>query len=454
MPTNEKFLNEQGVKALLGEIYNTFAEKTSYELAKADMEADIASLQDDVAALQNAGVDQATLDRISALEASDAGESDRINAAVQNLIDGAPAAFDTLKEVSDYIAADETRAADVLSRLAAVEEAEVPALTKQEVRDICTRVYEEMFLNKYTVADSAEVLNALNSIESSGSVVLESDVDLGSEVISIPAGKEIVLDLGGNELNLTTTGNASGVQVVGGNLVVENGKINATKRALAVFEGGSLTVGEGAEVVSGDVAVSATGAGSEVIVDGGSITAQESGVLVTTGARMEMNDGVITGLDNGPIMGNGTKGQGDVEIVMNGGELVANIQSAGYVAVGVYMPNSGTFTMNGGKITANGGAGVVCRGGKTVINGGEIVTTAHPTLEVGKVGDSRVVVPCSAIVYDKNSKYPAMDTLEVVIGKDAVLNGAHEDITIISDEENPNVIDNRIAEETQTLPGE
>ena len=81
--------------------------------------------------------------------------------------------------------------------------------------------------------------------------------------------------------------------------------------------------------------------------------------------------------------------------------------------------------------------------GKTIINGGEIVTTQHPTLEVGKVGDSRVVVPCSAVVYDKNSKYPAMDTLEVVIGKDAVLNGAHEDITIISDEENPNIVDNR-----------
>ena len=447
MPINDKFLDKEGVKVLWSEAYNTFAEKTSYELAKADMEADIASLQEDVAALQASGVDQATLDRISALENSDAGEADRINAkvneAVQALVDGAPEALDTLKEVSDYIAADETRAADVISRLVAVEEAEIPALTKQEVRDICARVYNEMFLNKYIAADKDEVLNALNNIEGSGSLTLEENIDLGNQIISIPEGKEITLNLGGKELSLATTGSTPGIQVVGGNITIENGKINSAKRAIGVYNGGSLTVGEGAEVVSGDVALSAKGAGSEIVMDAGEVTAQEMGILVTSGAKVEMNGGVITGLDNGPICGNGSSGQGDVEIVMNGGELVANIQSAGYVAVGVYMPNSGTFTMNGGKITANGGAGVVCRGGKTIINGGEIVTSAHPTLEVGKVGDSRVVVPCSAVVYDKNSKYPAMDTLEVVIGKDAVLNGAYEDISIISDEAEPKVTDNR-----------
>ena len=70
--------------------------------------------------------------------------------------------------------------------------------------------------------------------------------------------------------------------------LIKNGTINATKRALAVFNGGSLTIGEGADVISGDVAVSANGAGSEVVMDGGSITAQESGVLVTTGAKLEM----------------------------------------------------------------------------------------------------------------------------------------------------------------------
>ena len=412
MANTEKFLDKNGVRALWEQIHNTFAHQADYELDKAGLEADIESLQNDVEALQNAGVDQSTLDRITALEESAAGEADRIGAAVQEVLDGAPEAYDTLKEVADYIASDEGRAADMIDRIVDLENAEIPALTPQEVKDICDRVYDELHLHKYVAEDKEGVLRALNEIEDSGSIVLEEDIDLGSQILAIPEGKVISIDLGGNEMTLATASNVPGIQVVGGSLSIENGTINATKRALQAY-------------------------------DGGSITAQESGVLVTSGARVELNDGTITGLDNGPIMGNGTRGQGDVEIVMNGGELIANIESAGYVAVGVYMPNSGTFTMNGGRIVANGGAGVVCRGGLTKILGGEIVTTAHPSLEVGKVGDSRVVVPCSAVVYDKNSKYPAMDSLEVIIGADAILNGAHEDITIISDEAEPRVIDNR-----------
>ena len=443
MANTEKFLDKNGVIALWEQIHNVFMHQADYDLDKAGIEADIESLQADVEALQEAGVDQSTLDRISALEDNAEGEADRIGAAIQEVLDGAPEAYDTLKEVADYIAADEGRAADMIDRINDLENAEIPALTPQEVKDICDRIYDELHLHKYIAADKEGILRALNGIEDSGSIVLEEDVDLGSQILAIPEGKVISIDLGGNEMTLATASNVPGIQVVGGSLSIENGTINATKRALQAYDGGSITLGEGAEVISGDVAVGATGAGSEIIVDGGSITAQESGVLVTSGARVEMNDGTITGLDNGPIMGNGTRGQGDVEIVMNGGELIANIESAGYVAVGVYMPNSGTFTMNGGRIVANGGAGVVCRGGTTKILGGEIVTTAHPTLEVGKVGDSRVVVPCSAVVYDKNSKYPAMDSLEVIIGADAVLQGAHEDITIISDEAEPRVIDNR-----------
>lgn len=438
----KKFLDSEGVKVLWQEICSIFTPKeetenfaSQYALFKEDVDYQLGDLYR----------------AINALQAQAAGESDRTAAAIANVVDNAPDAFDTLKEIADYIAGDETRAGDILSRLSSVEDSEAIGLTKDEIKDIAQRTYEETILHKYRSNSVADVANALANIEEDGEIVLEGNVDLGTTTLTIPKGKAITLNLGGNELDIATTGNTSGLQVLG-NLTVTNGAIHSAKRAMAVFNGGSLTIGEGAEVVAGDVAISAQGAGSEIIMEDGSVTAQESGLLVTSGAKLTMNGGIVTGLDNGPIMGNGTKGQGDVEIVMNGGELVANIESNGYVAVGVYMPNSGSFTMNGGKITANGGAGVVCRGGVTTLNGGEIITTAHPTLEVGKVGDSRVVVPCSAVVYDKNSKYPAMDTLQIVIGKDMILNGAHEDISIISDEETPNIVDNR--EEVQVLPGE
>ncbi len=438
----DKFLDKQGVKTLWEQIHLTFAHQEDYDLDKAGMEAAIEGMQEDIEALQNAGVDQATLDRISALEADAAGEEARIGAAVQELLDGAPEAYDTLKEVADYISNDEGRAEDMIGRIVALEESEVPALTPAEVKEICRRVYDEMHYNKYIAADKDEVLNAFTKIPDVGSITLEENVDLGTTIIQIPQAKSITLDLGGQELDLTTAGSTPGIYV-SGELHIQNGTINASKRALAAVNGGTITLGEGAEVVSGDVAISATGANSKVVMNDGEVTAQESGILVTTGASVEINGGKIIGLDNGPIMGNGTAGQGDVNIVMTGGELVANIESAGYVACGVYMPNSGTFTMTGGKITANGGAGVVCRGGLTKLLGGEIETTAHDTLTVGKVGDSRVVVPCAAVVYDKNSKYPAMDSLQIEIGRDMVLNGAAGNIEVITDEAEPNIIDHR-----------
>ena len=439
----DKFLDKNGVKALWEQIHKTFAHQNDYDLAVAGFEADIADIQDAIEALENAGIDANTLARIVALEENAAGEEERIGAAVQELLDGAPEAYDTLKEVADYIASDDGRAAEMIDRINDLENAEIPALTPQEVKDICDRVYDELHFNKYIAADKDEVLAALSKIETSGSITLEDDVDLGAEIIQIPAGASVTIDLGGYEMELATSGNTPGIQVVGGDLTIENGTIQADKRVLGVWDGGSLTIGDDAEIISGDVAISAVGAGSEVVMNGGSITSQETGILAVSGGRIEVNGGTITGLDNGPLMGNGTRGQGDVEIVMNGGELIANIESAGYVAVGVYMPNSGSFIMNSGRIVANGGAGVVCRGGSTQILGGEIVATAHPTLEVGKVGDSRVVVPCAAVVYDKNSRYPAMDTLEVVIGEDAQLTGAAGDIYVLTDEETPNIIDRR-----------
>lgn len=442
MPTNEKFLDKEGVRALWEEAYGSFAEKTGYELAKAEIEANIESMQSDILDLQNAGTDQETLDRISALEANDAGEEARINAAIANVVDSAPEAFDTLKEVADYIAEDKEGAADMVSRISALENAEIESLSKAEVKDICKRVYDEIVLNKYIVADKDEALKAIANISGNGSITLEDNLDLGTQPVNINADQDVTLDLGGKELDLSANG--AGLQVMG-NLTVKNGKINAAQRAIAAFQGGSITIGDGAEITAGDCAVTATGAGSEIVMDGGSITAQEAGLLVTTGAKAVVNDGVITGLDNAPIMGNGNPGQGDVDIEIHGGELVANIQSANYVACGVYMPNSGKLVMDGGKITANGGAGIVARGGDVTVEGSaEIITTAHPTLTEGKVGDSRIVVQCAPIVYDKHSKYPAMDSLKVTVNDNAILtSGIDKDIQIISEEAEPQVFDNR-----------
>ena len=80
------------------------------------------------------------------------------------------------------------------------------------------------------------------------------------------------------------------------------------------------------------------------------------------------------------------------------------------------MPNEGSFTMNGGLIKANGGCGICIRAGEVILNGGKIETSGDPAT-VGKCGDSRVVVPCAPIVYDKEANYPKADTMALTIGE-------------------------------------
>lgn len=99
--------------------------------------------------------------------------------------------------------------------------------------------------------------------------------------------------------------------------------------------------------------------------------------------------------------------------------------------------------MNGGEVISDG-AGLVMRGGKVTLNGGKIIANGA-TGVTGKVGDSRVVVGPYAVVYDANSKYPAMDTLELVIGKDMVLEGTDGDLqTILMEGVEAKITDNRL----------
>ena len=380
----QKFLDSEGVKTLVTEIYNTFAEKSEIK----DYDEDVSALDGRIADVES-GATQ--------LSNELAGVGDRIDAVDAKVV-----------------------TADAISALIAKALVDAQKGTKYE---------------------AAELKSAMSK---TGIVKLAEDVNMGTQQIVVPADADIVLDLNGKEISSSLNG--SFLVVNGGSLTIENGTIVGKKKTLDINNGATLVINNAVIESQTNQGITA-GNNSVVEFNSGEVKSVEAGIAAFTGTKVIMNGGKITTTDNGGIMANGSSGQGDVEIIMNGGEIDASISSSGYVAVGVYMPNTGSFTMNGGKITANGGAGVVCRGGLTTINGGEIVTTAHPTLTVGKVGDSRVVVPCAAIVYDKNSKYPGMDSLEVVVNEGAVLNSAVDDIAILSDEENPKVTDNRVVEE-------
>jgi len=145
-------------------------------------------------------------------------------------------------------------------------------------------------------------------------------------------------------------------------------------------------------------------------------------------------------MGNGSAPGSANDGS-NLNVVMNGGTLIAHIQSAGYIACGVYVPNTGSFTMNGGEIISDG-CGLCMRGGQVNLNGGSIIANGTSGVE-GKVGDSRVVVGPYAVVYDAQSKYPGVDTLELNIASGMVLQGTDGDINVVQSEYAVNINDNR-----------
>lgn len=240
-------------------------------------------------------------------------------------------------------------------------------------------------------------LNAAMAAASEGATIsVVSDVTMG--MLSID--KSVTIDLGGNTIT-----SSSRPFVISGDGI----EFNLKNGSVVANGGGNWGVVIGAN------------AGKVVLTDC-DITAQEGaiGLLAgTTGNKIEINGGVYIGLDNAVISGNGSARDGDPnQIIINGGTFNGKIQTSGYVACGIYAPWKDVITINGGEFNIENGVGVLCRGGQVYINGGTFTTT-DPNGELGKVGDSRVAVPCQTVYVDKASQYPDYEnaTIEISGGK-------------------------------------
>lgn len=237
---------------------------------------------------------------------------------------------------------------------------------------------------------------ALAAASEGATISVVSDVTMG--MLSID--KSVTIDLGGNTIT-----SSSRPFVISGDGI----EFNLKNGSVVANGGGNWGVVLGAN------------AGKVVLTDC-DITAQEGaiGLLAgTTGNKIEINGGVYIGLDNAVISGNGSARDGDPnQIIINGGTFNGKIQTSGYVAYGIYAPWKDVITINGGEFNIENGVGVLCRGGQVYINGGTFTTT-DPNGELGKVGDSRVAVPCQTVYVDKASQYPDYEnaTIEISGGK-------------------------------------
>lgn len=235
---------------------------------------------------------------------------------------------------------------------------------------------------------------------------------------------------------LELTGSVSAYN--GAAIKVESGKVVSTKNS-ALFAMGDVTGQK-------DIA-------SSVEITGGYVKAQECcaspqgrGATVTVAGAA-----VLESLDNAVVAGNGTnnatKKLGGTSITIMGKcWLIGRIQTAGYAACGIYHPQQGTLTIKYSRgipnIVAVNGAGIVMRGGTLDYRAGNITATGDANF-TGKVGDSRVVVGTSGIVYDRDCNYYDVANAKITIsdnsGEKKVV-GAKSAIEVVN--ENNQVVDN------------
>ncbi len=263
-----------------------------------------------------------------------------------------------------------------------------------------------------TSVNSEEALRqAITDATAAATVTLDADITLtGDGCLTIEAGKDITLDLNGHS-------------------------ITANKDVIRNY--GKLTLTDNSEGKTGGlVSNTATGIAmcnnSTTVIAAGSITAVEGCVITgyATGASLTVNGGTFTCTDNAVIAGNGsakwpdgTPRETPNTITINGGTFNGNIKSAGYVACGIYCPWKDKITVTGGTFNITGGAGIVSRSGTVTVTGGTFNCTGNAT---GMVGDSRVVVPCSPVVFDTQANYPSLSDdskIEVTAGTFTSENG-------------------------------
>lgn len=248
--------------------------------------------------------------------------------------------------------------------------------------------------NKYEVIAATDVVakidkasfvslaDAIAAANSGDTIKLVKDVT-GS--VTIPAGKDIILDLNGKTLSAAGT---------------------------TILNNGTLTL-KGGTVTSTGYAAIAVGNNSNTTIESGVTVNSVEGAVITgtaTGATVTINGGTFSASDNAVIAGNGSDRVGDANtITINGGIFNGSITSTGYIACGIYAPWKDIITVNGGTFTVIDGIGIVARAGQVTVNGGTFNCTGTAQ---GKVGDKAFdMTAAQALYFDATDPaYPAYNS--------------------------------------------
>lgn len=287
-------------------------------------------------------------------------------------------------------------------------------------------------------------LTAINKAPAGSTVVLLKDCSESGRAPEVT--KNVTLDLNGKNLTFSYITASKG-----GNLTIKDsgtgGTYNGTGANYSVYvkrggifnlESGTLTNSSTATGTS-NVVVRVEGgpatmpAASTANIKGGKIESKGTPVFVRDpGATVNVSGGELVGNGLACIAGNGSEGMGGTSINISGGTLTAKPYDDTSAACGIYHPNEGTLKITGGTINVTGGVGVLMRGGQMDMTGG-VINALGDISKTGTVGDSRVVVTSSGVIFDRDANYPAVATAKVNISGSSKVNGAKQAIELINE---------------------
>jgi fibronectin-binding autotransporter adhesin len=214
---------------------------------------------------------------------------------------------------------------------------------------------------------------------SSGGIL---EIGSGETLSGYRASAGITLEAGfGGSLSNTIVLSGGALDVLAG------GRANG----ITVSSGGTAEIADGA-IVSGLSSVSATGKSATLLVEGDIITVSTGGVVLGSGAQLE--------LEGGQLSGSLTVAKGATVNALSGADLLLatsgkTITNSGLISVenGATLTLSGTVRNSGGTLFADAGtldiAGVVS-GGSTVIGNGTVdiqqASNENVTFQLGGTG--------------------------------------------------------------------
>ena len=299
------------------------------------------------------------------------------------------------------------------------------------------------------------VTNGCGILARSGNTTIGEDVvfnvtgdghtgKVGDSKVTVPSGAVLVYDLAadypGGEPTITNNTEYDVTAVVGS--VADIDAVRGWVKAIVlgkdivnpaddyiIFRRDMILNLNGHSITDNDGVAIYVASGASLTINGnGSVTAQEMCVLVTYNSTLIINGGTYTARDNAVFGTNGTVKENDDRghntITINDGTFNGNIESAGYVACGIYVANSDTVTVNGGIFNITNGVGILSRSGVTTVNGGTFNVTGDGHL--GKVGDSKVTVPAGEVlVLDLKAAYPG--------GMPILNNNTSEEVYVVVD---------------------